>query len=199
VFPHSVGCDRGSQRLEHLTNWQGTLSVPVRPRCMGPSAAGRVAVWTAAISASAFDPHAAPFALGCAVAKELFDLLRARLQEGSVLSYLRGTRPATSLRIGPSPGSPALVLNVGPQTAMPPDDGSPAGPAESGSGYPADLYPSADQFCIKQRGELLAYAIALTRNLQDAEDAVSHVVQKIYEPGDEYRLAPTHVALNIPF
>ena len=98
-----------------------------------------------------------------------------------MLSYLRATRPATSLRIGPSPGSPALVLNVGPQTAMSPDDGSPAGPAEYGSGYPADLYPSADEFCIKQRGELLAYAIALTRNLQDAEDAVSHVVQKIYE------------------
>ena len=35
--------------------------------------------------------------------------------------------------------------------------------------------------CIKQRGELLTYAVALTRNLPDAEDAVSHVVQKIYE------------------
>jgi len=149
---------------------------------MGPSAAGRVAVWTAAISASAVDPHAAPFAFGGAVAKEIFDLLRARLQQGSVLAYLRATRSATSLRIGPSSGSPALVLNVGSRTAMQPDDEVAAGLAGAGSGHPdADLYLGADEFCIKQRGDLLAYAMALTRNLPDAEDAVSHVVQKIYE------------------
>lgn len=39
----------------------------------------------------------------------------------------------------------------------------------------------ADEFCVKQRGELLAYAMALTRSWPDAEDAVSHVVEKIYE------------------
>jgi DNA-directed RNA polymerase specialized sigma24 family protein len=43
------------------------------------------------------------------------------------------------------------------------------------------VYLGADEFCIKQRGELLAYAMALTRSWPDAEDAVSHVVQKIYE------------------
>src|SRR5690242_8168855 len=118
---------------------------------MGFSAAGRVAVWTAAISASAVDPHAAPFAFGAAVAKEISDLLRARLQEGSVLAYLRATRPTTSLRIGPSSGSPALILNVGSRAVMQPDDE--AGP---GSGQPdADVYLGADEFCIKQRGELL--------------------------------------------
>jgi hypothetical protein len=48
------------------------------------------------------DPHAVPFAFGGAIAKEIFDLLGARLQQGSVLSYLRATRPVTSLRIGPA-------------------------------------------------------------------------------------------------
>jgi RNA polymerase sigma factor (sigma-70 family) len=144
---------------------------------MGLSVAGRVAVWTAAISASAVDLHAAPFAFGAAVAKEIFDLLRARLQEGSVLAYLRATRPATSLKIGPSSGSPALILNVGSRAAMQPDDEAGAGSGQSD----ADLYLGADEFCIKQRGELLAYAMALTRNWPDAEDAVSYVVQKVYE------------------
>lgn len=154
----------------------------MRPRCMGPSAAGRVAVWTAAISASAVDPHAVPFAFGGAIAKEIFDLLRVRFHQSLVLSYLRATGPATSLKIGPSPGSPALALNVEPRIPMQPDEEAAAGLAgKSGSWNPADLYPGADEFCIKQRGELLAYAMALTRNLQDAEDVVSHAVQKIYE------------------
>lgn len=64
---------------------------------------------------------------------------------------------------------------------MQPDDEAATGLAGVGSGHPADLYPAVDEFCIEQRGELLAYAIALTRNLQDAEDVVSHAVQKIYE------------------
>ena len=95
-----------------------------------------------------------------------------------MLAYLRATRPVTSLSIGPSPGSPALILNVGSQAAM--SDDEPAG-ASSGSHPDADLHHGADEFCIKQRGELLAYAVALTRNWADAEDAVSHVVQQVFE------------------
>ena len=50
-----------------------------------------------------------------------------------------------------------------------------------------DDLPSVDSgfdpntFCIKQRPDWLAYARARTRNWPDAEDAVSHVVEKIYE------------------
>ena len=155
----------------------------VRPRCMEPTAAGRVAVWTAVISVSAIDPHVVPVALGAAVAKETFDLLRARLQRISVLTYLRATCAATYLRIGPSPGAPALVLSVGSRwNAMGPDDEAGADLVHAGGDLPhPDSDLDADEFCIKQRGELLAYAMALTRSWPDAEDAVSHVVEKIYE------------------
>ena len=61
---------------------------------------------------------------------------------------------------------------------MQPDDKAWAGSGQPDAGV---LHLAADEFCIKQRGELLAYARALTRNWPDAEDAVSHVVQKIYE------------------
>lgn len=42
-------------------------------------------------------------------------------------------------------------------------------------------HSDAGDFCVKHRAEWLSYAFAHARNLQDAEDAVSYVVQKIYE------------------
>jgi hypothetical protein len=46
---------------------------------------------------------------------------------------------------------------------------------------PAESGPDPGDFCIKQRADWLAYAMTYTRSLPDAEDAVSHVVQKILE------------------
>lgn len=154
----------------------------VRSRCMWPSAAGRVAVWTTAISVSAVAPHAAPLALGAAVAKEAFDLLRARLERGSVLAYLRTARTETYLSIGPSPAAPALVLNIASRNAMQSDDEEGTDPVHADGVYPnAESGPDAGEFCIKQRRDWLAYAAARTLSWSDAEDAVSHVVQKILE------------------
>ena len=39
--------------------------------------------------------------------------------------------------------------------------------------------PDPGEFCIKQRADWFSYALAHARNRQDAEDAVSHVVEKI--------------------
>ena len=39
--------------------------------------------------------------------------------------------------------------------------------------------PDPGEFCIKHRAEWLGYALAHARNFQDAEDAVSHVAEKI--------------------
>lgn len=127
-------------------------------------------------------PHAAPFALGAAVAKEAFDLLRAHLQRISVLAYLRSARAATYLSIGSSPAAPALVLSVAPPNAARSDDDEGEDPVSPGGEYPrAGSGPDTDEFCTKQRGDWLAYAMARTLSWLDAEDAVSHVVQKILE------------------
>jgi RNA polymerase sigma factor (sigma-70 family) len=154
----------------------------VRSRCMGPSLAGRVAIWTSAISVSAIDPHAIPFAFGAAIAKEAFDLLRACLQRVSVLAYLRAARGATYLSIGRSAAAPALVLRTGSRSVMRSDDKDGADPLHAGDEY-LDAGPdlAVEEFCIKQRRDWLAYAMARTRNWPDAEDAVSHAVLKILE------------------
>jgi RNA polymerase sigma-70 factor (ECF subfamily) len=148
---------------------------------MKASAAGRAAVWTAAISVSGIDPHAAPVALGAAVVKESFDLLRARSHRVSVLAYLRAVGASTYLDIGPSPAAPALVLSVA-SPGLPRRDGK-----EGAAHMPADKLPTADvgldpaDFCIKHRADLLAYAVTRTRNWADAEEAVSHAVQRVFE------------------
>lgn len=67
-------------------------------------------MWTAAISAAAVAPHAALVALGAGVAKEAFDLLRARSHRISVLAYLGAVGAGTYLSIDPSPAAPGLVL-----------------------------------------------------------------------------------------
>jgi hypothetical protein len=85
-----------------------------------------------------------------------------------VLTYLRATCAATYLRIGASPGAPALVLSVGSRNAMGPDDEAGADLVHAGGDLPhPDSDLDADEFCIKQRGELLAYAMALTRSWPD--------------------------------
>lgn len=153
-----------------------------RTRFMTPSAAGMAAAWTAAISVTAVNPHEALVALGAVFAKEIFGLVSARMHRTSVLAYLRTADAETSLRIGPSSVAPALSLrNASSKSsrsagkkgaARVPDDDEPLS-----IGYG----PGPDAFCIEQRADWLAYAMTRTRSWPDAEDAVSHVVEKIYE------------------
>ena len=150
---------------------------------MTPSVAGKAALWTSAVSVAAFHPRDALLVLAAAVAKEVLDLVSARMHRASVLAYLRTARTGTSLTIGPASAAPALSLS------SPPPGRSRTGDAEEkrtarvpGNGLPLVDYGSGpDVFCIKQRADWLAYAMTWTRNWPDAEDAVSHVVEKIYE------------------
>lgn len=157
---------------------------------MTPSVLGKAAAWTAAISVSAVSPHAALIALGAAAAKEVFDLTHARIHRTSVLAYLRTARAETSLRIGSSSAAPALELsNTSPSSDR---AGGEEGAAMSAnddlfsfdSGAALDgVDPGAapDVFCVMHRQDFLAFARARARSWQDAEEAVSHVVEKIYE------------------
>ena len=148
--------------------------------------AGRAAVWTTAISASALAPHAAPIALGLAVAKEGFDLLHAYLHRISVLSYIRATPAGSYLSVAASAGvAPGVVLQTASALASLPGDEEGAGqvpahdePNRSGVGS------DPGEFCIKHRADWLSYAAALARNYQDAEDAVSDVAVKIFNNYD---------------
>lgn len=140
-------------------------------------------MWTAAVSVAAIHPSAALLALAAAVAKEVLDLVSARVHRASVLAYLRTARTGTSLRIGPAPASPALSLSSplpGPRQAGPAEEKGTALMPDDDLPF-ADYGPGLDAFCIRQRADWLAYAMTWTRNLPDAEDAVSHVVEKIYE------------------
>jgi RNA polymerase sigma factor (sigma-70 family) len=119
-------------------------------------------------------------ALGLAVAKEGFDLLHARMHKATVLSYIRAAGAGTYLSVDPSGVAPGVTL----QTASP--SARPQGDEEGAVQVPADNAPSrsvADpdpgEFCIKHRAEWLSYARAHARNFQDAQDAVSHVAEKI--------------------
>lgn len=154
---------------------------------MTPSAAGKAAAWTAAISVMAVKPHEALIALGAAVAKEVFDLVSARMHRTSVLAYLRTARSETFLKIGPSSAAPALSLSSASSRSSRPggEEGAVHVPDDSDL-PPADYGSSPDDFCIKQRADWLAYAMTRTRSWPDAEDAVSHVVEKIYEYYDEH-------------
>jgi RNA polymerase sigma factor (sigma-70 family) len=158
-----------------------TLGASARSSCMKASAAGRAAVWSTAISVSAIDPHAAFVALGAAAVKEAFELAHARSQRTSVLAYLRACGARTYLSIDQSPATPALVLSVASPASRPGDEEG-ADPVPPGREFLSDGFsPDPGEFCIKQREDWLAYAAAWTRNWPDAEDAVSHVVQKILE------------------
>ena len=149
---------------------------------------GRAAIWTTAISVTAIAPHAAPVALGSAVAKEAFDLLHARSHRMSVLAYLRTATRGTDLRIDPSPAAPALVLSIASQDRVRSDDQEGAYPVPADGEYPlGDSCPDPGDFCIKQRADWLAFAAARTRSWPDAEDAVSHVVQKVLEHHARHR------------
>jgi RNA polymerase sigma factor (sigma-70 family) len=149
---------------------------------MKASTAGRAAVWSTAISVSAVDPHAAFVALGVAVVKEAFDLVRARSHRISVLAYLRASGAGTYLSIDQCPAAPALVLSVASPGPRRPAGEEGADPVPLGGEFLSDSSsPDPGDFCIKQRADWLAYAAAWTRSWPDAEDAVSHVVQKILE------------------
>jgi RNA polymerase sigma factor (sigma-70 family) len=146
---------------------------------MKPSA-GRAAVWATAVSASAVVPHAAPVALGVAVAKEVFDLVHARLHRISVLSYMRAAGARTYLSIDPSETAPGVVLCTAPASAGPSGDeeGARLVPADDERSLVSrDIDPG--DFCVKHRPDWLGYAVSLTRSFPDAEDAVSHAVEKV--------------------
>jgi RNA polymerase sigma factor (sigma-70 family) len=143
-------------------------------------AAGRTTVWATAISVSAVAPHAAPLAIGLAAAKEGFDLLRDRMHRNMVLSFIHAAGAGIYLSVDQSGAAPRVTL----RTALP--SPGPQGDEEGAVEVPAHDVPNrsmADpdpgEFCIKHRAEWLSYALAHARNLQDAEDAVSHVAEKI--------------------
>jgi RNA polymerase sigma factor (sigma-70 family) len=147
---------------------------------MKPSVAGRTAVWTAAISASALVPHAAPVALGLAAAKEGFDLLHARMHRTSVLSYIRAADADTYLSVAPSGATPGVVLRTASSLAGPTGNEEGAGPVPAhNESHRSGADPDPGEFCIKHRTDWLSYATAQARNRQDAEDAVSDVAEKI--------------------
>ncbi len=159
-----------------------TLGVLTRPRHMKLPAAGRTTVWATAISVSALAPHAAPVALGLAAAKEGFDLLRTRMHRTTVLSFIRAAGAGTYLNVDPSGATPGVTL----QTATPP--AGPQGDEEGAVPVPAHNEPSSSgtdaepgEFCIKHRSDWISYALSHARNLQDAEDAVSHAGVKILQ------------------
>src|ERR1700730_12371136 len=85
-------------------------------------AAARTTVWATAISVSALAPHAAPMALGLAVAKEGFDLLHARMHKTAVLSYIRAAGAGTFLSVDPSGAIPAVTLQTASPSARPQAD-----------------------------------------------------------------------------
>jgi RNA polymerase sigma factor (sigma-70 family) len=147
---------------------------------------GRATVWTTAFSVSALAPHAAPVVLGLAVAKEGIDLLHAHIHRTSVLSFIRATGAGTYLSVDPSGSASGVVLRTASSFA------SPQGAEEEG-GVPVSAYdelsrsgadPDPGEFCIKHRADWLGYALAHARSVQDAEDAVSHVVVKILQHHD---------------
>jgi RNA polymerase sigma factor (sigma-70 family) len=159
----------------------------VRPRSMKSSAAGRAAVWTAAVSAAAIVPHATPVALGIAMIKEIFDLLRARTDRVSVLSYMRAASASTYLNIDPSGEAPAIVLSTTSSPSGPPQDEEGLNSMSSNEKLrrvDCDLDPSV--FCAKHRRDWLSYARSHTRNWYDADDAVSHVVEQIFRHHSEH-------------
>lgn len=147
---------------------------------MVPSTGSKAAAWTAAISVTAVLPHEALVVLGAVIAKEAFDLVSLRMHRTSVLAYLRTVGAQTSLTIGPWSAAPALSLSNASSRPGPPagEEGAALMP---GDDDPAVRDLSPDVFCVEQRADWLAYAMARTRSFPDAEDAVSHVTEKIYE------------------
>jgi RNA polymerase sigma factor (sigma-70 family) len=147
---------------------------------MKTSAAGRAAVWTAAISAATIAPHEAPVALGIAVIKEIFDLLHARADRVSVLSYMRTVSSKTYLNIN-RPGDASIILRPASFSPGPPqnEEGDPPVPNENELRH-ADSALDPSDFCAKHRRDWLGYARSHTRNWYDADDAVSHAVIKIF-------------------
>ncbi len=100
----------------------------------------------------------------------------------SVLSYLHSVGAETSLRIGPFSITPALSLSNASSKSSRSDGKEGAARMPDDDDLPSAGYGSSpDAFCIAKRADWLAYATTWTRSWPDAEDAVSHVVEKIYE------------------
>jgi RNA polymerase sigma factor (sigma-70 family) len=137
-------------------------------------------LWATAISVSALYPHAAPAAIGVVAVKEGLDLLRARALRATVVAYIRASGSATYLSIDQSEAAPGITLETAPPTSGPPgnEKGAVPVPAEDEPSGCASR-PDPGEFCTKHRADWVAYALAHARNRQDAEDAVSHVVEKI--------------------
>jgi Sigma-70 region 2 len=104
----------------------------------------------------------------------------------SVLAYLRAAGAGTYLDIGLCPWAPALVLSVGSPGSHQLDDEEGAEPVPAGELCPVDSGPDPGGFCVKHRRDWLSYAMTWTRSWPDAEDAVSDVVQKIFEHHDKH-------------
>lgn len=148
---------------------------------MKASASARVAVWTAAVSAIAIAPHVAPVALSIAIIKEFFDLLRARTDRISVLSYIRAADTETYLNINSSGEASAIILRTASSVhELPPDEEGvhPVPNNDDIHRVTRDLDPGV--FCAEHHEDLLSYAMSHSRNKYDAEDAVSHAQEMIY-------------------
>jgi RNA polymerase sigma factor (sigma-70 family) len=137
-------------------------------------------LWATAISVSALYPHAAPAAIGVVAVKEGFDLLRARALRATVVAYIRASGSGTYLSIDQSEAAPGITLETAPPASGPPENekGAVPVPAEDEPSGCASR-PDPGEFCTKHRADWVAYALVHARNRQDAEDAVSHAVEKI--------------------
>ena len=138
-------------------------------------------MWTAAASAVVVAPHVAPAALGIAIVREMFDLLRARADRDSVLDYMRAAGTAMYFNINRSEDASSIILSTAASFPGQPQSEEGVHPVANDdvlSYLDYDLDPGT--FCAKHRRDWLSYARSHTRNWYDAEDAVSHVVEQIF-------------------
>jgi RNA polymerase sigma factor (sigma-70 family) len=129
----------------------------------------------------------APVALGAAVLKEGFDLLHARSQQQAVLAYLRAAAPDARLDIQTSSAPRVLSLRITPPGSEQP------GARKGATNLATRNVPTSvglGDFCKEQREGWLSYALALTRNMPAAEEAVAHGVQKLIEHHDRHGTLP---------
>ena len=135
----------------------------------------------ATVSAAAIAPHMTPVALAIAIIKELFDLLRARTDRVSVLSYMRAAGTRTYLNINPSGEAPTIILYTASSVpGLPPDEeGVRPVPNDDDEVRRVKCDVDPDVFFAEHHEDMLGYAMSHARNRYDAEDAVAHAEEKI--------------------
>jgi RNA polymerase sigma factor (sigma-70 family) len=146
---------------------------------MKPSVPARAVVWTAAVSATAAGVHVGLTALGVAVAKEVFDLLRARSHRTTTLAVMQAAKQGMNLEVGQSGEALTTSLRYTPPVLGHLDAEEVLYVSEdSDERSSAAAMRYRDHVYIAARKELMAYARSQTTNWTDAEDAVSYAIEK---------------------